>query len=259
MKKIIVIKFGGHAMTEAHLRKSFMESLKSAFQLDYNFVIIHGGGPHINNMLDKLEIKSTFNNGLRVTEEPTMAVVEMVLCGMVNKEIVRDLANAGLPPVGISGQDGNLFRTEILNPELGLVGKIVQVNTSVVSCLLERGFLPVIAPVALGIEGKPLNINADTAGGELAGALNADCFILISDVPGVLDDNGQLFSFLSRDAIGDLKASGIIREGMIPKVEACLNACRLGFKKAIILDGRKENCLENYLLKKELSGTEIGM
>lgn len=257
-KKIAVIKYGGHAMDVENLRSEFMGALKKLYN-DFALVIVHGGAPHINKLLEKLNVKSTFHEGLRITDAAVMEAVEMVLCGSVNKEIVRHISECGLSAVGISGQDSSLFQAEIIKPELGHVGKVIKVNPEIVICLLNGGFIPVIAPVAIGPAGIPLNVNADTAAGALAGALGADYFIMISDVPGVLDPEGQLFSFLSADAIQELKEKKVIRDGMIPKVDACLNACTQGCKRAIILNGGKRSSLENYLLNFEVNGTEIGM
>ncbi len=254
----VVIKYGGHAMDKEDLRTHFAQSLvRLGKNTDRQFAIVHGGGPHITHMLQRLDIQSRFEQGLRVTDAATMDVVEMVLCGHVNKAIVTLVQQAGGRCAGMCGKDGGLFMAKVLRPELGLVGEITDVDARLVTCLWEGGFVPVIAPVAAGEHGESLNINADTAAGALAGKLHADFFVLISDVPGVLDAKGQLIPTLQRADIDSLKAEGIIHGGMIPKVDACLHALASGCRKALILDGRAEASLERYLVDNEPLGTVV--
>lgn len=246
-EKIIAIKYGGHALDDAQIREAFMKSLANLSKKGFKFVVVHGGGPAINKLLAALNIKSEFANGLRVTTQPVLEAVEMALCGAVNKEITRMFAQAGVNAAGISGEDGGLFHAEQKDPALGLVGKIVKVNPALPLCLLENGFTPVVAPLALDKDYRPLNVNADTAAGALAGALHAELFVLVSDVPGVLDANGRLLEKLDQAGIEKLLESGVISGGMIPKVEACLSALAAGCQKAVILDGRAEGSLERLL------------
>ncbi|MBD5608049.1 MAG: acetylglutamate kinase, partial [Desulfovibrio sp.] len=242
-------------MDVAGLREAFFANLRELTEEGMKFVIVHGGGPKINNLLKRLDIKSSFIRGLRVTDEQTLEAVEMALCGQVNKELVRDLSSLGLKPVGISGEDANLLIASQIDPELGRVGKIERVDIGLVSCLLNNDYLPVVSPLALDEKGDLLNVNADVAAGAIAAALKADYFILVSDVPGVLDKDGRLFSYLKKSAIEELIASGVINGGMIPKVEACLESREKGCEKAFLLDGRKENSLKDYLRNFEMAGT----
>ncbi|MDE5831400.1 MAG: acetylglutamate kinase [Desulfovibrio sp.] len=257
--KIAVIKFGGHAMDIPELRSAFFADLAELAGAGYKFVLVHGGGPRINALLKNLNIESKFVRGLRVTDSETLTAVEMALCGQANKELVRELSKTGLNAAGISGEDGRTLIASPLDAELGRVGKIGKVNRELIECLIDGGFLPVVAPVALDESGEVLNVNADTAAGAIASALNAGHFILVSDVPGALDQDGRLFSYLSKSAIDDLIAKGVIHGGMLPKVDACLRARENGCETAFILDGRKPGSLKNYLLNAEMAGTEIDL
>ena len=253
----VVIKYGGHAMDKPELCTAFATDLAQLSAQDMGFVVVHGGGPQISALLKRLNIESRFENGLRVTDEATMAAVEMVLCGQVNKAVVASFAAHGARAAGISGRDGNLLRAVVKNPALGLVGEVEAVDPALILCLLEGGFVPVVAPVANGPDGQALNINADTAAGALAGALAADYFILISDVPGVLDAEGRLITALTRAEIEKLRAEGVITGGMIPKVESCLHALDAGCQRALILDGRSPSSLRRYLLDDAPLGTVV--
>ncbi len=253
----LVIKYGGHAMDKPELSLPFAQSIVAIMKQGMQVVLVHGGGPHINKLLQRLHIESSFVQGLRVTDTATMEVVEMVLCGQVNKNVVTLLHHAGGLGVGISGKDASLFQAHILRPELGLVGNVHKVNPNIVKCLLKGGFIPVIAPVALGPNGESLNINADTAAGALAGALQADYFVLVSDVPGVLDAEKKLLPKLNAANIAKLKDDEVIVGGMIPKVDACLNALEAGCKQTLILDGTKKSSLQGYLLENQALGTII--
>ena len=253
----VVIKYGGHAMDKPELCTAFASDLAQLSAQDMGFVVVHGGGPQISALLKRLNIESRFENGLRVTDEATMAAVEMVLCGQVNKAVVASFAAHGARAAGISGRDGNLLRAVVKNPALGLVGEVEAVDPALILCLLQGDFVPVVAPVANGPDGQALNINADTAAGALAGALAADYFILISDVPGVLDAEGRLITALTRAEIEKLRAEGVITGGMIPKVESCLHALDAGCQRALILDGRSPSSLRRYLLDDAPLGTVV--
>ncbi len=244
-------------MEHADLAAIFMRDMATLAGSGMKFVLVHGGGPVINEMLNKLDIKSNFLNGLRITDAPTLQVVEMALCATANKEIVRGLQKCGISAAGVSGEDGKMLTARQKNAELGLVGEIVSVDASLPNALLASGFVPVIAPLALDAEGNPLNINADTAAGALAGALAADYFVLISDVPGIKDSSGNIYSYLAKEAINELRAEGTITGGMIPKVEACLAALDQGCRNALILDGSQPGSLRRYLVNNEPAGTVI--
>lgn len=255
--KIALIKFGGHAMDIAELRQAFGRDLFNLRKDGWSFVLVHGGGPHIGKLLERLKLESKFVDGLRVTDDSALAVVEMVLCGQVNKEVTRLLEKASIPAIGISGEDGPILFAKEKNPLLGRVGEISRVDPSLILYLLQGSYLPVIAPLAVDENFEPLNVNADTAAGAIAGALNADFFILLSDVPGVLDREGKLIPRLDWSMIQRMMEDGSIHGGMIPKVQACLNALEMGCKEAIILDGREENSLERYLRGGEALGSLI--
>ncbi len=253
----LVVKYGGHAMDDPALRAPFAQSIVNLVRQGMRVVLVHGGGPHVNKMLKRLNIESHFVDGLRVTTAETMDVVEMVLLGQVNKAVVSLVQEAGGNGVGICGIDGGLLQGDVLRPELGLVGEVQKVDGAVVEALLQGNFIPIIAPVAKGPEGQNLNVNADTAAGAVAGALQADYFVLVSDVPGVLDAEKNLLPQLDTQAIDRLKSEGVIHGGMIPKVDSCLHALDAGCKRALILDGRAEASLERYLLQDEALGTVI--
>ncbi len=257
MKKTLLIKYGGHAMDKEELSLCFAQSIKKFADLGYRIVLTHGGGPHINAMLEKLNITSHFVNGLRYTDDATMQVVEMVLRGTLNSSLVTLFKEAGLNAVGMSGKDNASIKA-LCNEELGNVGEVQSVDTSLVTCLLENGFLPVIAPIGYDTQtGKSLNINADTASGALAGALESESFVLVTDVSGVLDKEKNLFKTLNLQQINSLKEDGTIVGGMIPKVDSCLHALYKGCKKAYILDGRESGNIEKLLLNNEDVGTLI--
>ena len=253
----VVIKYGGHAMTQPDLQAAFAADLAQLAAQGMDFALVHGGGPQISALLDRLHIASRFVDGLRVTDAATLEVVEMVLCGQVNKAVVSELAGHGVRAVGISGRDGGLLRARVQRPELGMVGTVEGVDPALVRCLLAAGFVPVVAPLANSPEGQALNINADTAAGALAGALKAGYFVLVSDVPGVLDAQGRLIPSLNRQEIAALQREGVISGGMIPKVLACLDALDAGCQRALILDGRAPSSLRRYLLDDAPLGTVV--
>ena len=241
---IIVIKLGGHAMGSDEGMESFARDVVLMRQVGINPVIVHGGGPMINALLDKLEIKSEFVNGKRVTDEKTMEVVEMVLSGTVNKRIVQAINRQGGRAVGLSGKDANLMTCTQTNPELGLVGTPSEVNPQVIRTLFENGLIPVIAPLGAGENGETFNINGDTAAGAIAASLKADRLLLLTDVSGVKNGEGEVLTELNAKQIRDMTADGTIAGGMIPKTETALDALEGGTRAVVILDGRAPNaCL----------------
>lgn len=241
---IVVIKLGGHAMTSDEAMDSFARDVVLMRQVGINPVIVHGGGPMINALLDKLEIKSQFVNGKRVTDEATMEVVEMVLSGTVNKRIVQAINKQGGRAVGLSGKDANLVICDPADPALGLVGNPSEINPDVIRTLFENDLIPVIAPMGAGRNGETFNINGDTVAGAIAGALSADRLLLLTDVSGVKNADGDVLTEMNSDQIREMTASGVIAGGMIPKTETALAALEEGVKAVVILDGRAPNaCL----------------
>ena len=241
---IVVIKLGGHAMTSDEAMDSFARDVVLMRQVGINPVIVHGGGPMINALLDKLEIKSEFVNGKRVTDAATMEVVEMVLSGTVNKRIVQAINKQGGRAVGLSGKDANLVVCDPADPALGLVGNPSDINPEVIRTLFENDLIPVIAPLGAGRNGETFNINGDTVAGAIAGALNADRLLLLTDFSGVKNADGDVLTEMNSDQIREMTASGVIAGGMIPKTETALAALEEGVKAVVILDGRAPNaCL----------------
>lgn len=267
----IVIKYGGHAMKDEELKNAFAKCVILLRYIGVNPVIVHGGGPQIGQMLEKLGIRCTFREGLRVTDEATMDVVEMVLAGTVNKQIVNLVNQNGGRAVGISGKDGRTIRCRRLEiavtpedpamaPEIidiGQVGEVVEINPALIRTLEREGFIPVIAPVGVDDEGRTYNINADSVAAAVAGALGARRLILLTDVAGVLDKSGELISTMSaREAVRAIE-DGTAQGGMIPKLKCCLEAVDAGVEKAQIIDGRIENSLILELFTREGIGTQI--
>jgi len=266
----IVVKYGGHAMSEQDLAVDFGKDIALLKQVGINPVVIHGGGPQINAMLERLEIKSTFVDGLRITDAAMVEVVEMVLSGSVNKQIAGLINQAGALAVGISGRDGGLIRAKKLartmrDPgseiesvlDLGFVGEPAYVDTRVIHALTGAGLIPVIAPVGTGEDGQTYNINADTAAGAIAGALNANRLLMLTDVPGVLDKSNNLLTEIAVGNIPGLIEDGTISGGMIPKVLTCIEAIKQGVKGATILDGRVPHALLLELFTEGGIGTLI--
>ncbi|GAA6188114.1 acetylglutamate kinase [Litorivita sp. NS0012-18] len=245
---IVVIKFGGHAMGDDEAMETFARDIVLMRQVGVNPVIVHGGGPMINEMLDKLGVKSEFVNGKRVTNEATMEVVEMVLSGRVNKRIVQAINEQGGRAIGLSGKDANLIECETANPALGLVGNPVKIDPRIIHSLFRDEIIPVIAPLGFGKDGETFNINGDTAAGAIAAALKADRLLLLTDVAGVKNKNGEVLTELSADQIREMTADGTIAGGMIPKTETALMAIEGGVRAVVILDGRAPNAalLELY-------------
>jgi acetylglutamate kinase len=241
---IIVIKLGGHAMTDLTAMKNFARDIVLMKQCNVNPIIIHGGGPMINATLAKLDITSSFHEGKRITTEEIMEVVEMVLSGKVNKSIVSALNEQGGKAVGLSGKDSSLIYCEQDTPELGCVGKIMEINPEVLNSFIDSDFIPVVAPIGYGNNSKTYNINGDTVAGALASSLNADRLLLLTDVEGVKSSEGKLIPQLDSIQARKLIKDGVISEGMIPKVNTSLDAIETGVRAAVIIDGRVEHsCL----------------
>ena len=241
---IIVIKLGGHAMGSDTAMETFARDVVLMRQVGINPVVVHGGGPMINTMLEKLQIASKFVNGKRVTDAATMEVVEMVLSGRVNKRIVQAINAQGGRAVGLSGKDANLITCDQTDPALGLVGTPADVDTSVLKTLFESDMIPVIAPLGSGRDGETFNINGDTVAGAIAAALCADRLLLLTDVSGVKNAEGDVLTELSADHIRQLTHDRVITGGMIPKTETALAAIDSGVRAVVILDGRAPNaCL----------------
>ena len=240
----VVIKFGGHAMGNDEAVETFARDIVLMQQVGVNPVIVHGGGPMINEMLDRLNIKSEFVAGKRVTDEATMEVVEMVLSGRVNKQIVQAINSQGGRAVGLSGKDANLITCDPTDPKLGLVGTPRDIDPTLLNKLFEADMIPVIAPLGAGDNGETFNINGDTVAGAIAAALSADRLLLLTDVSGVKNAEGVVLTELTPENILELTVSGVIDRGMIPKTETALSAIRGGVRAVVILDGRAPNaCL----------------
>ena len=257
MEQIAVIKYGGHAMIQEDLAKSFANDIAYLKKEQLPCLIVHGGGPQITDLLTNLKIESQFVDGLRKTDAKTMMAVEMVLAGQVNKAVVATLLKAKVQAAGISGRDGNLLLCEPKDPRLGLVGEVTKVNPKILEALLAADFTPVIAPIANNANFEAYNVNADTAAGAIAGALQAKYFVLISDVPGVLDQDGHVLPELTRSEIAKLIEAKVISGGMLPKIKSCLAAISAGAGQALILDGRQPQSLSRFLLNGEPLGTLI--
>jgi acetylglutamate kinase len=241
---IVVIKFGGHAMGSDEAMEDFARDIVLMQQVGVNPVIVHGGGPMINEMLEKLQIESDFVNGKRVTDEAIVEVVEMVLSGRVNKRIVQAINAQGGRAVGLSGKDGDLMVCDQTNPDLGFVGTPSEMNTDVLHTLFKDNIIPVIAPIGTGRNGETFNVNGDNAAGAIAAALKADRLLLLTDVAGVKNAEGDVVTELSSAQIRQMTAAGVIAGGMIPKTETALTAIEGGVRAVVILDGRAPNaCL----------------
>lgn len=270
-EKTVVIKYGGHAMVDEDLKRKFALDIILMKYIGINPVIVHGGGPQINRFLEKMRIVPSYVQGMRVTDGETMDVVEMVLVGKVNKEIVGLINHCGGKAVGLSGRDGDLVQARKLAikskvasedrpPELidiGRVGEVTRVNPDILTALEQRGFIPVIAPVGVGEDGQAFNINADLVAGAVAAELHAAKLILLTDVEGVRNSRDELISTIYRDQIDDLIAAGVIRDGMIPKVNCCKAALDGGVAKAHIIDGRQEHAVLLEIFTRKGIGTEL--
>ncbi|MDE4305659.1 acetylglutamate kinase [Phaeobacter gallaeciensis] len=254
---IVVIKLGGHAMGSDEAMETFARDIVLMRQVGVNPVIVHGGGPMINAMLDKLQIKSEFVNGKRVTDKATMEVVEMVLSGLVNKRIVQAINAQGGMGVGLSGKDADLITCEETNPDLGFVGTPVEMNPAVLHHLFENDIIPVIAPIGAGRNGETFNINGDTAAGAIAESLNADRLLLLTDVSGVKNASGEVVTELKAADVEEMTKAGVIAGGMIPKTETALSAVRNGVRACTIVDGRVPNSVLLELFTDHGAGSMI--
>ncbi|HEY5609318.1 MAG TPA: acetylglutamate kinase [Alphaproteobacteria bacterium] len=248
----VVVKFGGHAMVEPELASLFAQDIVLMRQVGVHPIIVHGGGPQIDQMLKRLAIKSEFVDGLRVTTPETMQIVEMVLAGAINKEVVSQINQAGGCAIGLSGKDGALIRARKLPPvqrkgggeaDLGLVGHPAKINAAMLASFAQTGIVPVIAPIGVGENGETYNINADTVAGAVAAATRAKRMLMLTDVAGVLDGAGELIPEMSEAEAKKAIADGTITGGMIPKVQTCLDAVASGVEAAVILDGRIPHAL----------------
>jgi acetylglutamate kinase len=268
--EIVVVKYGGHAMGDEQVARDFARDIVLLEQTAINPVVVHGGGPQIGQMLDKLGIKSEFKDGLRVTDQKTVEVVEMVLAGSINKQIVGFINEAGGRAVGLCGKDGNMVKAKKVTRttrdkgsniekaiDLGYVGEPDKVDTTVLEQILGRELIPVLAPVAAGVNGGTFNVNADTFAGAIAGALGAKRLLLLTDVPGVLDKNKKLIPELTLKEARKLIADGTISGGMIPKVETCIDALERGVEGVVILDGKVPHAVLLELLTDHGAGTLI--
>ena len=240
---IVVIKLGGHAMSSDKALASFARDVVLMKQVGMNPVIVHGGGPMINEMLAKLNIKSDFVDGKRVSNESVVEVVEMVLSGKINKSIVQAINDQGGKAVGLSGKDANLMVCEFDNPELGFVGKPVEMNPEVLQKFFASDLIPVVAPLGSGKNGETFNVNGDTAAGAIAAALKADRLLLLTDVDGVKDAHGNVVTQLTAAQVEQLTKENIIAGGMIPKTETALSAINGGVRAVVIIDGRVQNAV----------------
>jgi acetylglutamate kinase len=268
--KTIVIKYGGHAMVDEELKDRFARDVVMMKYIGIHPVVVHGGGPQIGDFLKKLGKDSKFVQGMRVTDEETMDIVEMVLVGKVNKEIVGLINQHGGKAVGLSGKDGNLIQAEkyYLSEEkakdtppeiidIGLVGRVTKIHSELIVSLVNDGFIPVIAPTGMGDKGETYNINADIVAGEVAAALKAEKLVLLTDVEGVIDAEGKLVNTMSDKDVVEMIQTGVIKGGMYPKVKCCLKALNGGVRKAHIVDGRLKHAILLEIFTDRGIGTEI--
>ena len=269
-EKTVVVKYGGHAMGNEALARDFANDIVLLKQVCLNPIVVHGGGPQIASMLQRLNIKSSFVDGLRVTDKATVEVVEMVLAGAINKQIVTSINTAGGKAIGVSGKDANLIKAQKISRtkrdpdshieavlDLGFVGEPTYVNPEVLAGLIKADLIPVVAPIGVGPEGETLNINADTAAGAIAAATKACRLLLLTDVAGVLDKNGELIPRLTVSECRGLMTDGTISGGMIPKIETCIDAVEAGVEAVVILDGREPHAMLLELFTPHGVGTMI--
>ena len=265
--KIVVVKYGGNAMTDEKLKQSFARDVVLLKLVGLNPVVVHGGGPQIEQLLARVGKKGEFVQGMRVTDAETMDIVEMVLAGQVNKEIVELINHAGGRAVGLTGQDGGLIRARRMRIaskdkpdekiDIGQVGAIERIDPGIIQTLTANGFIPVIAPIGSGEEGETYNINADVVAGKVAEVLKAEKLVLLTNTPGVLDKSGKLLTGLSARQIDDLFADGTISGGMLPKISSALDAARAGVNSVHIVDGRVDHCLLLEIMTDHGVGTMI--
>lgn len=269
-EEVVVIKYGGHAMGDKDAAKDFAEDVVLLEQSGLKPIVVHGGGPQIGRMLEKLGIKSEFRAGLRVTDEATVEIVEMVLAGSINKQIVGWISGQGGRAIGLCGKDGNMVRAKkiartVVDPDskieelvdLGFVGEPEQVNRNILDAVLKSELIPVLAPVAVGQDNQTYNVNADTFAGAIAGAMHAKRLLLLTDVPGVLDKNKNLLTELTIEQCRHLIADGTITGGMIPKIETCIYALEQGVEGVVILDGKVPHATLLELFTDHGAGTLI--
>ena len=258
--KIVVVKYGGNAMVNEGLKRQVMEDIALLWLIGVKVVLVHGGGPEISALMDRLGKKPEFVDGLRVTDAETVDIVQMVLAGKVNKTLVNLLETRGGRAIGISGMDGRLIEARAKDPRLGFVGSITDIHIQPVLDLLEKGYIPVVSTIGCDAEGNAYNINGDTAAARIAGALRAERLIMMTDIAGVLRDRNDPSSLIPRITIEDaatLREEGVISGGMIPKVECCVEAIRRGVLNVVIMDGRVPHSILMELLTDEGAGTMV--
>ena len=258
--KVVVVKYGGNAMTNETLKQAVMQDIVLLSLVGIKVVLVHGGGPEINAMLKKINKQSEFVNGLRYTDEETIDIVQMVLAGKVNKDLVQLLQRAGGKAMGLCGLDGDLIKAKQLNPDLGFVGDITEIDPDSINTALNNGYIPVVSTVASGKNGEVFNINADTAAARIAAEMGAANLILLTDIKGLLedkDDDSTLIRVVGVSEVPYLKNPGIISGGMIPKIDCCVEAVRRGVKKTNIIDGRIPHSILIELLTDIGAGTMI--
>ena len=258
--KVVVVKYGGNAMTNETLKQAVMQDIVLLSLVGIKVVLVHGGGPEINAMLKKINKQSEFVNGLRYTDEETIDIVQMVLAGKVNKDLVQLLQRAGGKAMGLCGLDGDLIKAKQLNPDLGFVGDITEIDPDPINTALNNGYIPVVSTVASGKNGEVFNINADTAAARIAAEMGAANLILLTEIKGLLedkDDDSTLIRVVGVSEVPYLKNQGIISGGMIPKIDCCVEAVRRGVKKTNIIDGRIPHSILIELLTDIGAGTMI--
>ena len=256
--KIVVIKYGGNAMINGELKAAVMHDIVLLSLVGAKVVLVHGGGPEISGMLKRVGKESVFKDGLRVTDEETVEIVQMVLAGKTNKDLVNLLENTGGKAIGLCGIDGHMIHAEKMNEDLGFVGEITDINTQPILDLLEKGYIPVVSTVGCDSEGNVYNINADTAAAEIAGKLKAESFISMTDISGLMKDKDDPDSLIRKINVSEaslLIKNGVIQGGMIPKVECCIEAIRRGVQKVFIIDGRIPHAILIETLTDEGIGT----
>ncbi len=258
--EIVVIKYGGNAMINENLKEQVMEDIVLLWLIGVKVVLVHGGGPEISELMDKLGKKPEFVGGLRVTDKETVDIVQMVLAGKVNKSLVNLLEMKGGKAVGISGMDGRLIEAKMKDEKLGYVGEITNININPINDLLEKGYIPVVSTVGCDKQGNTYNINGDTAAARIAGALKAENLIMMTDVAGILRDKDDTSTLIPRVTVSEAKKlydEGVVSGGMIPKVDCCIEAINSGVEKVIIMDGRVSHSILMELLTDEGAGTMV--
>ena len=258
--KTVVVKYGGNAMINPDLKQQVMDDIVLLWLIGVKVVLVHGGGPEISSMMDRLGKKPEFIDGLRVTDRETVDIVQMVLAGKVNKSLVTMLEKRGGNAIGLCGMDGKLIEAEMKDEKLGFVGEITKINIGAVKDILEKGYIPVISTLGCDKDGNAYDINADTAAAHIAGALGSERFILMTDIAGILKDKNDPSTLIPEIALSDVEglfSSGIISAGMIPKVQCCVTAIKAGVKNVVIMDGRVPHSILMELLTNEGAGTLV--